>query len=348
MAATAEPSLTAPGEPPMHASSMLGWKSLTASEFAALLVCKTWHMHRSTPWHRFQPSFGIEYSRELQAYLEQQLLPTNDYALAVLDPPPNGPWTSIHRVQLRYLTMSDSSTHQMISVTIDYTARQSEFGSHGAQQSDHHQPSDKRQQAHMIAVAASPSPTTNQDDPPRNFALVLFKGPQPLKAPLWQWFQQRFDCRFTSFRLSRALMNELALWWSEAYLDQLIDQNDHAINAVLANPDLKPIELQYAFPSTVEQLRQVTISLPLRSVVLLWKKAHQVYPALVDDRLCILDLIEHHFEQQFRIKTNRLALHTFGSGTTCVTMEGKLKFFDRAYAQFAITWLNQLSLLAQV
>ncbi|KAJ1967959.1 hypothetical protein H4R34_006332, partial [Dimargaris verticillata] len=302
---------------------MTGWKGLTALEFATLLVSKTWHMHRSTPWHRFQPSFGLEYSRELQQYLEQQLLPTNNYALTLLDPTPNEPWTSVHRVQLRYLSMLDSSTHPMISVTIDYSTRQTEPVSPGAQQPD--QLSNKRQQAHMVAVAASPSPTTHHNDTSRNFALVLYKGPHPLKAPLWQWLQQRFDCRFTPFRLSRALMNELALWWSEAYLDQLIDQNEYAIDAVLANPDLKPFELQYAFPSTVEQLRQVTIALPLKTVVQLWKKSRQLHSVSEEDRPNILDLIEHHFAQQFRIKTNHLTLHTFGSGTTCVTTDGKLK-----------------------
>ncbi|RKP34054.1 hypothetical protein BJ085DRAFT_35918 [Dimargaris cristalligena] len=119
-----------------------------------------------------------------------------------------------------------------------------------------------------------------------------------------------------------------------------------------------PAEIRAAFTQWIQNRFDCRISaltlnrIQMTEMVLWWTHALLDHLAGLDEegtahdsKTSVLDLIEAHFETHMQIKVHRLTLELFGTGMSCLTASGKLKFIHTAFRELIPFWLAQICAL---
>ncbi|KAJ1956494.1 hypothetical protein IWQ62_005288 [Dispira parvispora] len=313
------------------------WLASTVKDLVGCLTLKTWTLHMCSPLHNFIPAQCRFYCQTLVEYLNSQLeaAPPNPFSLAQSEIH-TSTWFRVETVTVHHVTDLDPQLGSCLYFTIRYVTQTQE--------------SDKRHTAtcHLVMMAPENVDQTSlwttfvqagKTSHTVSLPLVLFKGPSPLKDLLLRWLQFQFDCRISVWSLAQHQLQHILVWWNDHWLNRIASLPPYERDEIIRSVP-RPFELQYTFPDAIPQLRKVSLSLPLSTVVSLWQRIRT--QRLASSTTTILEVLEAHAQHNLAIRFGQLRLEQFGCGTACLTANGKLKLFDPSQPDQVVAWLVEL------
>jgi hypothetical protein len=135
-------------------------------------------------------------------------------------------------------------------------------------------------------------------------------------------------------------------------------------SAVISDSDdellKKPFEFLYGFPDTVQDLSQLTLTVPAEAVRSLWKRSAlslfpgsgyvaEIAPACSIDKngtteneaaQLLLEAMEGHFHHFFHINLASLKLLRLGTPVCHIGNDGRVKFFNRSKVHYVLKHLT--------
>ncbi|CAO3567246.1 unnamed protein product, partial [Mortierella alpina] len=168
-------------------------------------------------------------------------------------------------------------------------------------------------QTHQNRDQASPGFT--------HFSMVLLKAPATLGQLVIQWLERKFDCRICRLSLQTYELRKVVNSSLEAAYNHAQGRDDK-------RP--RPIELHYALPHTIADLKSVSVSVSAED-------ARQLLVSRVEGATAsLLEGVEAHCSESMKIDFERLRLTRAGCSSWFIASEGKVKIFPDIVDQHSL------------
>jgi len=142
------------------------------------------------------------------------------------------------------------------------------------------------------------------------FPILLTKGLKIVSVGVGDWLQKKFDCRISVLKFTPCSLAKMACVWAVAL------ERDKAT--------AQAFELKYTFPPYITGMKVLTLTIPASSM-------SSLYDAFKDSSGNeLLEGLEKHFFNHFRITLSSLMLTRVGTAMAYVSSEGRIKLSSAA------------------
>ncbi|KAF9937337.1 hypothetical protein BGZ67_001380 [Mortierella alpina] len=309
----------------------------TATEVlsSATLFNKTWNIYKTTPFYSFNTSHLSIYERELIAHIAAHAKNLSTSALAAQT---DATFATIVRDRVFPGQIDSSGQNFVETADIPGDIKSIEFqlldledvaeGEHGINDK---QDVDVKRHSILITITLRPKGkakdqlyfcTALMDKVHDNraqasvgfthFSMVFLKTPAMLGQLVIQWLERKFDCRICRLSLQTYELRKVVNSSLEATYNHAQGREDK-------RP--RPIELHYAFPQTIADLRSVSVSVSPED-------ARQLLVSRVEGATAgLLEGVEAHCSESMKVDFERLRLTRAGCSSWFIATEGKVKIF---------------------
>lgn len=277
-------------------------------------VNKTWYVYQVTPLYRFKQDKASlkRYSRHLSSYLQSEA--QKGIGVSGIEDDLGA------RALFQILPglVDETGNAEGIEITVS----QKENGRNG-------------NKVTLTAILSSVGcrELTEMEGLPNDFErfpVLLAKG---LVAPMRQtivWLESQFDCRIRRMSFNPMLLSWMVAMWTGLY----------------SEPMLKPVELRYTVPATLQGLSYITMTIQQEDACKLWKSIHNgdTEEVLNEEVAEFLQALETHFFHHFKIHLSAMTLNRIATPLAFVGKEGRLKILMTKGVRTVLYHLTELSL----
>ncbi|KAF9573929.1 hypothetical protein EC968_007757 [Mortierella alpina] len=302
---------------------------------SAMLFNKTWNMYKTTPFYSFNKAHLSIYERELIAHLAAH---AKNLSTSALPGQTDTTFATIVRDRVFPSQIDSAGNNFVEAADIPGDIKSIEFqlldledeaeGEHGI--NDKH---DAGVTGHSIMITITLRPKGKAKDQQyfctalmdhvdvrsqatigfSHFSMVLLKAPVMLGQLVIQWLERKFDCRICRLSLQTYELRKIVNSSLEAAYNYAQGREDK-------RP--RPIELHYAFPQTIVNLKSISVSISPED-------ARQLLVSRVEGATVgLLEGVETQCSESMRIDFERLRLTRAGCSSWFIATEGKVKIFQ--------------------
>ncbi|KAF9287152.1 hypothetical protein BGZ68_002197 [Mortierella alpina] len=307
----------------------------TAALSSATLFNKTWNIYKTTPFYSFNKDHLSIYERELIEHLAAH---AKNLSTSALTAQADATFATIVRDRVFPSQIDSSGQNFVETADIPGDIKSIEFQlldlndeaerEHGL---NDEQNAGVVRESIMITITLRPKGKAKDQlyfctaimDQPRDhsgqgnigfthFKMILLKTPVMLGQLIIQWLERRFDCRICRLSLQTYELRKVVNSSLEAAYNHAQGREDK-------RP--RPIELHYAFPQAIADLRSISVSVSPED-------ARQLLVSRVEGATAgLLEGMETHCSESMGIDFERLRLTRAGCSSWFIATEGKVKIF---------------------
>eukprot|EP00037_Helgoeca_nana_P016714 m.157225 g.157225 ORF g.157225 m.157225 type:complete len:346 (+) comp23653_c0_seq3:3-1040(+) len=148
-----------------------------------------------------------------------------------------------------------------------------------------------------------------------HFPLVLVKASSSTTQTFVNWLEKRFDCRLSNLELSPVDLKWIATEWG-------------APSESAPAKIQRSLELTYRTPDGVNGINTITYATEAGTIREIRDSILEVYDTTVVEELQLIEAMEAHFFETFKIKLSTMTLARVGTYVAYVGQEGRLKLLN--------------------
>ncbi|KAG0030770.1 hypothetical protein BGZ82_007300 [Podila clonocystis] len=302
----------------------------------AMLFNKTWNLHKTTPFFKFDLQHCERYQSELQAhiganarnftsasnggdlYFPKQIDGDGQNIIETLDD-----LGDVKKIEFQVLDLdeierdADAMPRKQESLLITVTVR----------------PKGKTKEQPYYCVVLLES--LNEEDTRQStdftyYSTIFMRAPVVIGQVVIQWLERKFDCRVCPLTFQKSDLRKIV----NDSIEYLYGPDQDEFRGDKAN---RPVELTYGLPAELAGLKTITVTIPA-------DEARQLLASRnAGSQAGILEGIEDHCSDSMKVDFGRLDLARAGCALWYIACEGKLKIFPAILkANYLRTFLHAM------